>query len=294
MNDIRSFGPACTLGEGPMWHPTRNQLFWFDIPMGTLHCANPLGGQQRSWNFGEPASAAGWLDQDRLLVATASGLQDFTIDIGTWETVCKVEDKNPLTRSNDGRTGPDGSFWFGTMARDMTPHLGKYYRFAKTGLETLIDRISIPNATCFSPDGSTAYLSDTRKQVIWRWPLDGAGRPIGDREVHINLRDENINPDGAVCDAEGHLWNAQWGAWRVARYRPDGTLDRVIELPVSQPTCAAFGGNELKTLYVTSASEGLSEEELAQQKLAGKVFVIETETPGLRETQAVVVQSEAA
>ncbi|NKB51536.1 MAG: SMP-30/gluconolactonase/LRE family protein [Rhizobiaceae bacterium] len=283
---MRIFGPHCTLGEGPLWHPERERLYWFDIPVGRLHVCNYLGDQHHFWDFGEPASAAGWLDKQTLLVATASGLQKFDLPTGRWETVIDLESDNPLTRSNDGRIGPDGSFWIGTMARDGSPHEGAFHRYHNGKIDCLASRASIPNATCFSPDGKTAYLADTRKQIIWRWPLDDLGNPVGEKQTHINLRDENINPDGAVCDAEGYLWNAQWGAWRIARYAPDGSFDRAIDLPVSQPTCPAFGGPDLKTLFITSASEGLSEKSLENQPDAGKILALDLDVCGLPEHQA--------
>ncbi|MDD9910020.1 MAG: SMP-30/gluconolactonase/LRE family protein [Ahrensia sp.] len=283
---LTSFGPACTLGEGPLWHPLRQQLFWFDIVAGTLYGANQHGGQKSSWKFGEAASAAGWVDVDTLIVATASGLQRFSISSGSWETLAPMEADNKLTRSNDGRIGPDGSFWIGTMGYNLEPRAGAYYRYRTGMVQQLFDQVTVPNATCFAPDGKTAFLSDTARQVIWRWPLDDQGNPMGEREVHIDLRDEGLNPDGAVCDAEGYLWNAQWGAARVARYAPDGSLDRVIDLPVSQPTCPCFGGDDLKTLYITSAREGLSEEVLAKQPQAGEVFSLRVEVPGIEEFRA--------
>jgi len=286
MSEFKSIGPVCTLGEGPLWHPERERLFWFDIPKGLLYCCDALGGQPRSWGFGEPASAAGWVDRKTLIVATASGLQKFDLETGGWETVVQMEADNPVTRSNDGRTGPDGSFWVGTMGRQLEPRAGAYYRYHDGNLSRLIGNVSIPNATCFAPDARTAYLADTREQVIWRWALDEMGNPEGERQVHINLREQDISPDGAVCDAEGYLWNAQWGSSRLARYAPDGSEDRVIELPVSQPTCPAFGGKDLSTLYVTSACENLSVEALSQQPKAGMIIVLELDVPGLPEFRA--------
>ena len=283
---MKFIGPRCVLGEGPLWHPQRERLYWFDIPRGRMHVCNVLGGQQHSWEFGEAASAAGWVDSESLLVATASGLQKFDLLTGTWETVAQLEADNLATRSNDGRIAPDGSFWIGTMANDMTPKAGAFYRYNAPHMGQILSPVSIPNATCFSPDGTTAYLADTRKQIIWRWALDESGTPVDDCEVHINLREENINPDGAVCDAEGYLWNAQWGSWRIARYAPDGSLDRIIELPVAQPTCPAFGGSDLKTMYITSAMQGLSQQELENQPEAGKIISLELDVPGLPEHQA--------
>ena len=185
---MRIFGPRCTLGEGPLWHPGQQRLYWFDIPEGRLHACNALGGQNHMWEFGEPASAAGWLDDDRLLVATASGLQELNMITGHWDEVISLEADNAITRSNDGRIGPDGSFWIGTMARDGSSRQGAYYRYHQGQLDCLAKPISIPNATCFSPDGRTAYLADTAQNLIWRWSLDESGNPIGDKEVHINLK----------------------------------------------------------------------------------------------------------
>ena len=286
MTEFSSFGPTCSLGEGPLWHPERQQLFWFDIPAGILYCANEHGGQRCEWNFGEAASAAGWNDQSTLIVATASGLQKFDIEAGTWETLAPLEADNDVTRSNDGRIGPDGSFWIGTMGYNLEPAAGAYYRYKDGVVTQLFDRVTVPNATCFSPDGETAYLSDTRKQYVWKWALDKNGSPVGEKEIYLNLRDEGLNPDGAVCDAEGYLWNAQWGASRLARYAPDGSLDKIIEMPVSQPTCPCFGGSDLKTLYITSARENLSADDLAAQPLAGQILSLRVDVPGIREFQA--------
>ena len=286
MTSFKTIGPKCTLGEGPLWHPERERLFWFDIPAGELYSCNGFGDQPRSWNFGEAASAAGWIDRDTLVVATASGLQKFDLLTGEWSTLAPLEAENSVTRSNDGRIGPDGSFWIGTMGYNLEKEAGAYYRFRNGVVENLAAPITIPNATCFSPDGRTAYLADTALQIIWRWSLDEQGNPIGDREVHIDLTADNLNPDGAVCDAEGYLWNAQWGASRVARYAPDGSFDSAIDLPVSQPTCPAFGGDGLKTMFITSASEKLSAEKLSDEPEAGKVIMVEIDVPGLPEHQA--------
>jgi sugar lactone lactonase YvrE len=279
-------GEICTLGEGPLWHPLRQRLFWFDIPAGKLISTNAEGGQHREWLFGEPASAAGWVDKDTLLVATASGLQKFDIKLGSWETLVSLEKDNPVTRSNDGRTAPDGSFWIGTMGRNLEHNAGAYYRYHKGRLERIVSPVSIPNSTCFSPDGKIAYLADTARRLIWRWQLGESGAPIGAKEVHIDLRQSKAIPDGSVVDSEGYLWNAQWGGWRIVRYDPNGREDRVISLPVQQPTCPAFGGPDLTRLYITSAREGLSDEQLAKQPDAGRTIAIDLEIAGLPEYQA--------
>lgn len=286
--ETTAIGDACTLGEGPLWHPLRQRFYWFDIPAGKLLSTNSEGGQPREWLFGEPASAAGWIDKNTLLVATASGLQKFDINLGSWQTIQPLEARNSLTRSNDGRTAPDGSFWIGTMGKNMEREAGACYRYTKGQLEKILSPVSIPNSTCFSPDRKWAYLADTLRRIIWRWQLGSDGAPVGDMEVHIDLRDKKANPDGSVCDSEGFLWNAQWGGWKIVRYDPKGGEDRVIELPVQQPTCPAFGGADLKRLYITSAREGLSNEALARQPDAGRVLMLDLDIAGIPEFQVLL------
>lgn len=283
MVEYRAIGPRCTLGEGPLWHPLRRQLFWFDIPEGRLFCCDGSGRSPEVREMGEPASAAGWIDEDSLLVATASGLRLLDLGSGAHALLVGIEADNPVTRSNDGRTGPDGSFWIGTMGFAAEPSAGAYYRFKEGSVTRLVESMTIPNATCFAPDGRCAYVADTVDHVIWQWTLDESGEPVGERTLHIDLRSEGARPDGAVCDAEGCLWNAQYGSSRIVRYAPDGTEDRVIELPVSCPTCPAFGGDDLKTLFITSASEKLEPEQLEREPDAGRVLAIEVDVPGLPE-----------
>ncbi len=285
MDEFKFIGEACTLGEGPLWHPLRERLYWFDIPAGKLMSCNAEGGQQRSWLFGEAASAAGWVDRDTLLVATASGLQKFDINRGTWDTLCPLEADNKITRSNDGRVAPDGSFWIGTMGYNLERDAGAYYRYAKGQLNKILSPITVPNSTCFSPDKKWAYISDTVKRLIWRWQLDGEGNPIDEKQVHIDLREKGAIPDGSVCDAEGFLWNAQWDGWKIVRYDPDGKEERVIKLPVQRPTCPGFGGTDFKRLYITSARDGLSDDALAAQPNAGKIIVIDLDIAGMAEHQ---------
>lgn len=246
----------CELGEGPLWHPGRDGLFWFDILGKTLHFK---GDTRQSWSFDDYVSAAGWVDRDTLLMASARGLWRFDIPTGTRDLVCPLEAENPATRSNDGRADPFGGFWIGTMGIKAEPHAGAIYRYYRGELRQLFDRITISNAICFAPDGRTAYFTDTFSQRIQKVALDSEGWPSGAPEVFVDLHANNLNPDGAVVDAAGNLWNAQWGASRVACYGPDGTFQRSIALPASQITCPAFGGADLSTLFVTSAHEGVDE-----------------------------------
>ncbi|KEP70574.1 gluconolactonase [Thioclava dalianensis] len=246
---------ACFLGEGVMWHPERAQLFWFDILAGRLLSRDASGPLE--WQLGEMASAAGWVDRDTLLISTETGLRRFDIASGTHEPVAKVEAERSETRCNDGRADPMGGMWVSTMGKGAEPGAGTIYRYYKGSVEPLFPKITIPNAICFSPDGRRAYFADTPSGRIQTVALDADGWPEGAPELFVDLEPEGLNPDGAICDSDGGVWNAQWGAARVARYLPDGTFDRAISVGGQHSSCPAFGGPQMRDLFVTTAREGI-------------------------------------
>jgi sugar lactone lactonase YvrE len=269
---------VCKLGEGPLWHPERQELFWFDILGKRLH----RKGQH--WQFDRHVSAVGWVDESTLLIASDRDLFRFDIETGTETLLVPLEADMPVTRSNDGRADPQGGFWIGTMGLNAEDGAGAIYRYYRGELRKLFAPMQITNAICFAPAGDTAYFTDTNTQVIKAVTLDADGWPEGEPRVHIDLTGTDFRPDGAVVDESGHLWSAQWGVGRVARYDRDGKEVEAIDLPASQTSCPAFGGPDLSTLYVTSASVGLGQD--AQED--GKVFEIETQTKGQREHRVIM------
>ena len=266
----------CQLGEGPLWHPLRKQLFWFDILGQRLHTRG------HHWQFDTYVSAAGWIDNDTLLVASAQALNKFTISTGAHETVCELEADNIVTRSNDGRADPFGGFWIGTMGINAEDGAGAIYRYYKGELRQLYAPITISNAICFSPDGKTAYFTDTPTQQIMRVALDSEGWPVSDPVLHIDLQGTPFRPDGAVIDANGNLWNAQWGVGRVAGYDLKGQFFESFSFAGCQSSCPAFGGEDLTTLFCTSAAVGLDGPE------QGKTFAVETNIPGQKEHRVIL------
>ncbi|MGE4610913.1 MAG: SMP-30/gluconolactonase/LRE family protein [Paracoccaceae bacterium] len=283
MTEVRIFDDTpCELGEGPLWHPLREELFWFDIIGNTLYCRE--NDIKRSWTFSEHVSAAGWIDSDTLMIASESALLRFDINTGNSEIVHPLEADNPVTRSNDGRADPWGGFWIGTMGKSAEQEAGAIYRYYLGELRELYPQITISNAICFSPDQRFAYFSDTAQSKIWCQNLNEKdGWPVGAPEVFLDFTNTGINPDGAVCDSAGFLWNAQWGAARLARYSPDGEFVEAVNMPTDNITCPSFGGPDLKTLFATSAKQGLSGEKLKAQTLAGRTFVSDAVVSGQRE-----------
>lgn len=278
---------ACTLGEGVFWHPLREQLFWFDIVDRRLLSRD--GDQPLEWAFDERISAAGWVDEQVLLIASETALQTFDLATGARETLCPLEADNPLNRSNDGRADPWGGFWIGTMGLNAEKQAGAIYRYYRGELRRLFADISITNAICFSPDRRYAYFADTARQQIWRQPLDELhGWPQGEAQPFIDGRVAGVSPDGAVIDTQGRLWSAQWGASRVACYDSNGDFQQAVAFPASQISCPAFGGPGLSTLFATSAREGLDDEQLAAEPQAGKLFGVEVPAHGQAEHRVIL------
>ncbi len=273
---------VCELGEGPLWHPQRKQLFWFDILGRKLLTRE--GGRTRQIDFDEHASAAGWIDDVTLLVATETRLLCLDVESGQREDVCVLEADNPVTRSNDGRADPWGGFWIGTMGKNAEAGAGAIYRWYDGELRRLYDSISINNATCFAPDRRHAYFTDTPTRVVMRQKLrDDDGWPDGPPKPWLDLNEEGWRPDGAVTDADGNFWSAQWGGWRVACYDPDGRFLRAVSFNAANTSCPVFGGDDLTTLFCTSAASQLGRRAASESTENGMTFAAEGVAKGLPE-----------
>ena len=270
----------CKLGEGPLWHPERGQLFWFDIIGKRL--LTRADDKTHHWQFAEHVSAAGWVDRDTLLIASESALFRFDLATGARHDLIALEADRPANRSNDGRADPFGGFWIGTMGKDAAPGAGAIYRYYRGELRRLFADITITNAISFAPDASHACFADTIAGKVFRVALDGEGWPKGTPETYLDLTAEGLNPDGAVIDTAGNLWLAQWGAARVACYAPDGSLLRTVAFDAPHTSCPAFGGPELTTLFCTTARQGLDAAALTQHPNSGMTFA----APGIAQGQA--------
>ena len=274
---------ACQLGEGPLWHPVREQLFWFEITGRRL--LTRKGEKAQEWHFAEMVSAAGWTGDDTLFIASETGLFEFDLGSGERTPVCALEANNTATRSNDGRADPQGGFWIGTMSKTEEPAAGNIYRWYRGELRRLYPRISIPNAICFTPDGRTAHFADTATGCVMRVSLDAQGWPKGQPETHLDLRAEGLNPDGAVVDAEGRLWLAEWGAARVSAYAPDGARVMTVAFPAPHTSCPAFGGT---TMYCTTALHHMTEAARMAIPDAGRTFAASNVAQGQSEHKVIL------
>ena len=279
---------GCELGEGPLWHPTRKQLFWFDIIGNRMLSQTPEGPQE--WHFSERVSAAGWLGHDEMMIASETGLFRFHLVTGARDALAAVERDTPATRSNDGRADRQGGFWFGTMSKrgGKDPGAGAIYRYHRGELRQLYGDITIPNSICFSPDGRTAHFADTVTHRVMRVALDAQGWPVGQPEVYLDFTRDHLSPDGAVTDAAGNLWLALWGSARVSCFAPDGTLLRSVTFDAPHTSCPAFGGEAMTTLYCTTALEGVNDAAKATYPPAGMTFSVADVALGLAEPKVIL------
>jgi L-arabinonolactonase len=263
------------LGECVLWCSRSQSVYWTDIHAKKLWRLHPQSNVLRHWDMPERlASFAFTHDQRYLLLGLASRLAWFDLDTETVIPICDVEAALPTTRLNDGRCDRQGRFVFGTLNEDASrAPIARFYRLhADLRLEALpLPTIAIANSICFSPAGDRMYFCDSMHKAIWYcdYGQDGA---IGTPEIFADLSSQAGSADGSIVDRDGYLWNAQWGGAKVVRYDQKGNVDREIELPVTQPSCVAFGGDGLSRLFITTARENLDAAALSSQPLAGGLF----------------------
>lgn len=274
---------GCVLGEGIQWHGDAG-LWWTDIQSSAIFQHDLAGGVTRRIAAPERVGSFALIKgSSDLLCAFATGFGRFDPEAGTVDWLHRVEDAGGPRRFNDGRADRSGNFWAGTMVEKGKSRDAALYRLARDGtLRTGIDGVTISNGLCWSPDGATMYFADSAARTIYAYPADHDDGTLGTRRVFATTP-EGAFPDGATVDCEGCLWSAQWGASRVVRYRPDGSIDQILSVPVSQPTCVAFIGPDLRTLAITTAKDGLEPAALADQPLAGDILAYKTTVAGLPE-----------
>lgn len=270
-------GSADRLGEGPVWSPVEGRVYWFDIKGRRLAWYEPKTDDRGAFDLPFRASAAAPRAQGGLLIATEKGLAICDPDKGEIGIVQPLDLPEGF-RTNDGKIDLAGNFWWSTMDDDHGKRPGSVYRTTPTlQTERMLTGIHIPNTISVSPDGRRLYVADSRLQTIFRHEI----ADLRKMEAFAHTRGAPATPDGSAVDARGYLWNAQWGGWRIVRYAPNGEIAEIVQMPVEQPTSCCFGGDDLTTLYVTSAWDGLSLEARARQPVAGGLFAIETGVKGL-------------
>lgn len=261
------------LGEGPTYDPNTDTVWWFNILGKELHELNLATEEKKVHALPMMASVLARIDAGRQLLATEEGLFVRDVTSGNLTFYAALENDKLENRSNDGRTHPSGALWISTMSKRAEMQAGAIYHVAGGKVTKIFDGISIPNSICFSPDGSIGYYTDTRISRLMRVMVDPhTGLPSGEPIVMVDSMEEQGGIDGSVCDADGYIWNARWGAGAIDRYNPDGLRIARYRVPAAQPSCPAFIGRNADRLAVTTAWEGLDEDARSTQPQAGALL----------------------
>lgn len=273
---------ADRLGECPLWDEREKMLWWVDSRWPAVKRLDPASGAVLMLVLPEVIGSIAFREKGGFVAATKSGIHFFDASSGTLASAANPEAQLPENRFNDGRCDRQGRFWAGTMCDVRRDPTGSLYRFdADLACTRLRNAIIIPNSLAFSPDGRTMYFADTNRHTIWAYDYDPASGAATRERVFADTG--SGRPDGSCVDAQGCLWNAEYGAWRLVRYTPAGTVDRVVEMPVANPTCCCFGGDDLGTLYISTATQRLTPEDLQKQPFAGSLLALRPGVQGVPE-----------
>lgn len=281
MTDVECVWPVeAILGEGPVWSAAERAVWFVDIKAPAIHRFDPATGAKRSWSaparcgFLLPTSSGGHV------AGLKTGLHKFNPETGNFSLLHVVEPHAPNNRLNDGFVDSEGFLWFGSMDDNEEEPSGALYQLHESGCVRRDPGYVVSNGPAESPDGKTLYHTDTLAGIIYAFDRARSGS-LSSKRVFVRFAPGEGYPDGPIVDAEGCLWTGVFGGWGLRRYSPKGELLQTLRLPCSAVTKAAFGGDDLRTLYITTAHVALDAEERKQQPLAGGLFRASIDVPGL-------------
>jgi sugar lactone lactonase YvrE len=274
------------LGEGPIWAAAEQRLYWLDLTAPAIWRLDPETGRNERVAADLDGYIGGMVARARggMVIVDHRGAHSLDLASGDVARIGGLAPSRPDTVFNDAKCDRMGALWTGTKHAEERDPAGALFRLnPDCSADTIDTGIVCANGPAFSPDGGIAYFADSSARQIYRYEIDTRSGAVGPRRPFASTDAADGEPDGMTVDADGCLWVALWGGWRIRRYAPDGTIEREIRVPVPQPTSPAFGGADMRTLFLTSARRGLDEASLAEAPLSGSVFAIEADCIGLIE-----------
>jgi sugar lactone lactonase YvrE len=273
------------LGETPLWCGHSGTLWWLDIERPRLQSFNPGTGTYTIHPFSSKyAGSVAFNSKGGFIVALDNSLYEFDPTTDKLEHYLDIETANNGARLNDGRCDRRGRLWIGTMDEAFKSPLGSVYLVdEERSVERMFGDIIVTNSIVISPDDRVLYVSDTRRYVMWAFDLDFDAGILTNRRVFADYNGARGRPDGSCVDSEGCVWNAAFAGGCVIRYTPEGKIDTIIDLPVTNPTCVCLGDDDLRTLYITTATKMLEPAQLAREPFSGSVLAVRVDVPGLPE-----------
>jgi sugar lactone lactonase YvrE len=279
---VRLHPHRAILGEGPIWRPRENALYWIDLRAPAIFRYDCATGANEAVPvaLGDRIGAMVFTGDGLMVVADRAGIH--LVEEGKRRLLAHPDSGQPLNCFNDAKVDLRGRLWSGSADTRDTDAGGSLYVFdVKAGARQVDTGFICSNGPAFSPDGRRAYFTDSYAYEIWSYDIDPATGEVGPRRSFAKVRPEDGYPDGMTVDAEGFLWNANWDGWRITRYDPDGRVDRVLNVPVPKPTSVAFGGPDLKRLFITSASIDMTPQQLAEAPWSGCLIACDLDIAGL-------------
>ncbi|MDQ7247415.1 SMP-30/gluconolactonase/LRE family protein [Dongia sedimenti] len=277
------------LGEGPIWRPRENSLYWIDLKAPAIYCFDVITRQNRQVPaaLGKTIGGMVFARDGRMIVVDAEGVHDLNRS-GHRNLLVNPESDQVGNAFNDAKCDPKGRLWSGTADIGETRQSGSLYVIEGQGqrrVRRIDSGIICSNGPAFAPDGRQAYFTDSFAQEIYCYDVDLDTGLIGARKSFFRCSPEAGYPDGMTVDSEGYLWCCNWDGWSVTRYSQTGEIDRVLKVPVPRPTSVCFGGPRMDQLFITSASDGLSADQLREAPLSGSLFVCEPGVKGLLDAE---------
>lgn len=268
------------LGEGPLYNSNENSLYWTDIKDNKLYKYDLLSKQIKSYYFGKPIGSFAFTDDNKIISTTNDGFE--YLDLVNEKTIYIIdpEDKIPNNRFNDGKCDSYGRYFAGTMDNNEKEINGSLYCYNGEKIEKKEENLFISNGLGWNSNSTKFYLTDSPKRIIYVYDYNLETAGLSNRKIFAKIDEKDGYPDGLCIDEEDYIWSAHWNGWKITRYKPNGSIDSIYQLPVPKVTSCNFGGEDMKTLFITTASVDLTEEELKNAPLSGNVFFLKTEVKG--------------
>jgi sugar lactone lactonase YvrE len=291
---MRIIGAECVqreeaiVGESPVWSPRERSLYWVDITGQKIHRFHPASGAKKTFSLPHPVTALALRAKGGLVLSLKKDFALFDLETEQLTYLADPEEDKPENRFNDAKCDRQGRFWAGTMGSvHWDAPCGALYRLDADGTISCHQTdVICANGMGWSPDNRTMYFTESFRYAVFAYDFDAAAGTLSNRRVFASLDPKSGGfPDGLTVDAEAHVWSVHNAIGKVVRYTPAGEIERVVELPVPRPCGCAFGGEKLDTLYITTARETLTPEQIAKYPLSGSLFAADVGVCGLPEEE---------
>ena len=274
--------PQALVGEGPVWDDRRQALWWIDVKDPRLFRYDPASGENLELNMPERIGCIALRAGGGLIGAFVTGFKWIDPETGAVTPIVDPEPDRPGNRFNDGKCDRRGRLFAGTMHNAEIECTGTLYRLdPDLSVQVMCTGVHLSNGLGWSPDDRVLYYTDSLRRTIWAYDYDLEIGAMANRRTFARVPEEAGVPDGLCVDADGYVWSAHWGGWRLTRYAPDGRVERVVKMPVPQPSCPAFGGPDLDVLYVSSAAIEMTPADFAEAPDGGGLFALDVGVRGL-------------